>query len=53
MTQRREFLLAAIALTLTGGTARATEAGKRMRIGVIGSGRIGGTLGGLWAKAGH
>ena len=24
-----------------------------MRIGVIGSGRIGGTLGGLWAKAGH
>jgi predicted dinucleotide-binding enzyme len=26
---------------------------KAMRIGVIGSGRIGSTLGGLWAKAGH
>jgi 8-hydroxy-5-deazaflavin:NADPH oxidoreductase len=53
MTQRREFLLAVIAVTLPGGTVRAMEAGKRMRIGVIGSGRIGGTLGGLWAKAGH
>ena len=27
--------------------------GKPMKIGVIGSGRIGSTLGGLWAKAGH
>src|SRR3954467_13143937 len=27
--------------------------GKPMKIGVIGSGRIGTTLGGLWAKAGH
>ena len=26
---------------------------QKMRIGVIGSGRIGSTLGGLWAKAGH
>ena len=24
-----------------------------MRIGIIGSGRIGGTIGGLWVKAGH
>lgn len=24
-----------------------------MRIGVIGSGHIGGTIGGLWVKAGH
>ncbi len=29
------------------------ETKKRMRIGVIGSGRMGGTLGGLFAKAGH
>jgi predicted dinucleotide-binding enzyme len=27
--------------------------GKPIKIGVIGSGRIGSTLGGLWAKAGH
>src|ERR1035441_4301578 len=25
----------------------------KLRIGVIGSGRIGGTIGGLWVKAGH
>jgi predicted dinucleotide-binding enzyme len=53
--QRRRFLIAAAAavtvLPLRGTLA--AEAKKRMRIGVIGSGRIGGTLGGLWAKAGH
>lgn len=27
--------------------------GAKMRIGIIGSGRIGGTIGGLWVKAGH
>ena len=27
--------------------------GAKMRIGVIGSGHIGGTIGGLWVKAGH
>src|SRR5665811_583654 len=32
--------------------AQATGGGK-LRIGVIGSGRIGGTVGGLWVKAGH
>jgi len=32
--------------------AQATGGGK-LRIGVIGSGRIGGTIGGLWVKAGH
>ena len=26
---------------------------KRLKIGVIGSGRVGGTVGGLWVKAGH
>ena len=34
--------------------ARAAAAGGAgMKIGVIGSGKIGGTLGGLWVKAGH
>jgi len=32
---------------------RAAEARKELRIGVIGSGRVGGTLGALWVKAGH
>jgi 8-hydroxy-5-deazaflavin:NADPH oxidoreductase len=27
--------------------------GEKLRIGVIGSGKIGGTIGGLWVKAGH
>jgi len=54
---RRGFLLAAGAAT-TGlcclGLARATRAADaRMKIGIIGAGRIGGTLGELWAKAGH
>ena len=53
--QRRRFLLvaAAVAASLSSGMGYAAETKKRMRIGVIGSGRIGGTLGGLFAKAGH
>lgn len=53
--QRRRFLIiaAAVAASLSTGTSYAAETTKRMRIGVIGSGRIGGTLGGLFAKAGH
>jgi 8-hydroxy-5-deazaflavin:NADPH oxidoreductase len=30
-----------------------TNGGAKIRIGVIGSGHIGGTIGGLWVKAGH
>jgi predicted dinucleotide-binding enzyme len=30
-----------------------TTGGAKLRIGVIGSGHIGGTIGGLWVKAGH
>jgi len=58
---RREFLRAAATsiaclsfagLTLP-ATGEAAEIQKSMKIGVIGSGRIGGTLGALWVKAGH
>lgn len=52
--QRRHFLLGSAAVA--GAFAlpsRAAQAQKPVRIGVIGSGRIGGTLGALWAKAGH
>jgi 8-hydroxy-5-deazaflavin:NADPH oxidoreductase len=31
----------------------AGEATGKMKIGIVGSGRLGGTLGGLWVKAGH
>lgn len=45
---RRTFLLFLSALSLP-----ALAQAKPMKIGVIGSGRIGSTFGGLWAKAGH
>jgi predicted dinucleotide-binding enzyme len=57
---RRQFLQAAaaaaagVALGTIPLAARAAAAGEGgMKIGVIGSGRIGGTLGTLWVKAGH
>ncbi len=51
---RREFLRAAgaaFALGVLPYAARAADAG--LKIGIIGSGRIGSTLGGIWVKAGH
>jgi 8-hydroxy-5-deazaflavin:NADPH oxidoreductase len=61
MKQSRRRLLqtagAAAASLALGGlplTARAAgEAAEKMKIGVIGSGRVGGTVGELWVKAGH
>lgn len=58
---RREFLetagaiAASVALAGVPLAARvaAGASGPGMKIGIIGSGRIGGTLGGLWVKAGH
>lgn len=58
---RREFLetagAVAASVALAGiplaARAAASPNGSGMKIGVIGSGRIGGTLGGLWVKAGH
>ena len=48
--QRRTFLRAAAAASLALALpARAAP----MRIGIIGSGRVGGTIGELWVKAGH
>jgi predicted dinucleotide-binding enzyme len=55
---RRDFLkvagttTAALALGSVpfGALSAATE---KLKIGVVGSGRVGGTLGGVWAKAGH
>jgi len=56
---RRGFLelaglaLAAIALGGLPLAARAAATGGGLKIGIVGSGRVGGTLGGVWARAGH
>lgn len=44
-------LIASAALWPAGARAQANAA--KLRIGVIGSGNIGGTIGGLWVKSGH
>lgn len=53
---RRRFLtLAAVGVAASGLSSllRAAEPVKRLKIGLIGSGHVGSTLGELWAKAGH
>jgi predicted dinucleotide-binding enzyme len=56
---RRSFLKIAAALAASSaaalplGVRAATNGAGKAKIGIIGSGRIGGTLGTLWAKAGH
>lgn len=55
MPNRREFLKtagAAAALTL-GSLPLIGQAQGKTRIGIIGSGRVGGAVGGAWVKAGH
>ena len=47
--KRRAFLSVVLAAAVVPAFAQ----GKPMKIGVIGSGRIGSTIGGLWVKAGH
>ena len=58
--RRREFLrgagtaVAGLALgVLPFGAQTASSADAGLKIGIVGSGRIGGTLGALWLKAGH
>jgi hypothetical protein len=52
--KRRAFLLAMTAAAAAAAASRPSFAqSKPMKIGVIGSGRIGSTIGGLWVKAGH
>src|SRR5437762_1397015 len=55
---RRALLVSAGALILQGMLQTTTASGQtasgpKMKIGVIGAGHIGGTIGGLWTKAGH
>jgi len=43
----------ALAALVRPGRAGAQAPGGKLRIGTIGAGRIGGTVGGLWVRAGH
>jgi len=56
-TSRRDFLRAAgsaaAGLWVVCAARTALGAGAGLKIGIVGSGRIGGTLGALWLKAGH
>ena len=47
------FVMLTLAGILLAAAAEDLVSQKRLKIGVIGSGRIGGTLGALWVKAGH
>src|SRR5512143_1908367 len=52
----RRALLAAVAVTLAGGAAFGTgvaQAQEPLKIGIIGTGKIGGALARHWVKAGH
>lgn len=51
--KRRAFLLAIAVLAAAALPVDSALAQTSMKIGVIGSGRIGSTIGGLWVKAGH
>ena len=53
---RRVFIKAAAATLILGNlpfAAYAASAGAKMKIGLVGSGRVGSALGTTWAKAGH
>ncbi|HUP94130.1 MAG TPA: NADPH-dependent F420 reductase [Burkholderiales bacterium] len=51
---RRSFLIAAAATFALPFAARAaSDTAGKLKIGILGSGRIGSALGGIWAKAGH
>ena len=53
MTDRRTFLRLFAAALAANSVAPLVAAPKRLKIGTIGSGNVGGTLGRIWAKAGH
>src|SRR6185295_13824115 len=55
VTRRRAIVVAgsAFALVALARPGRGLAQGTKLRIGTIGAGRIGGTVGGLWVRAGH
>ena len=53
MTPDRRIFLQFLAGSVAAAGMPALAATKRLKIGTIGSGNVGGTLGKIWAKAGH
>jgi len=53
LDRRRLLKTGAAAVAILAAPQLAAAQGDKMKIGVIGSGHIGGTIGGLWVKAGH
>ena len=54
--KRRVLVKAAVIAAVLGGLPklpRAQPAGRKMKIGIVGSGQVGGTLGSVWVRAGH
>src|SRR5688500_16362409 len=54
---RRKLRQAGVAALVVGSLPSAARAagapGGKMKVGIVGSGRVGGTLGRVWANAGH
>lgn len=50
---RRHFLQVAAATLVMGSLPFTAHAADKLKIGIVGSGRVGGTLGTVWANAGH
>ena len=53
LQDRRDFLRAAGAIVLAGNLPFAALAQSKLKIGTLGSGRVGSAIGGAWVKAGH
>ena len=53
VTSRRDLFRLGAGVLLAAAAPRLARAQDKLKIGVIGSGKIGGTIGGFWAKAGH
>ena len=50
---RREFLVVAGAAVVVGALPLRAVAAEKTKIGIVGSGKVGGALGAIWVKAGH
>jgi predicted dinucleotide-binding enzyme len=50
---RREFLVLAGAAVAMGALPLRAAAAEKMKIGIVGSGRVGSAIGAVWVKAGH
>jgi hypothetical protein len=51
--QRRQFLVLVALATAATAVPFPAWAAEKMKIGIIGSGNVGGALGGSWVRAGH